>query len=68
MVRYDGYYSNVTRGKRMMQKEDKLIPSVLESDEWSKERRKNWGEGWEPKCMYELDLLTPVGVCRVRGR
>jgi hypothetical protein len=53
MVRYYGYYSNVARGKRKMQKKDKLIPSVLESDEWSKERRKNWGEGRKLRCIYQ---------------
>ena len=42
MVRYYGHYSNVARGKRKMMEEDELIPSVLESDESSKERRKNW--------------------------
>jgi hypothetical protein len=42
MVRYYGYYSNVSRGKRKKQNLDELIPSVLESDESSKERRKNW--------------------------
>jgi hypothetical protein len=41
MVRYYGYYSNVSRGKRKKQNLDELIPSVLESDESSKERRKN---------------------------
>ena len=41
MVRYYGYYSNVSRGKRKKQNLDELIPSILESDESSKERRKN---------------------------
>jgi hypothetical protein len=42
MVRYYAYYSNVSRGNRKKQNQDGLIPSVLESDVASKERRKNW--------------------------
>ena len=30
MVRYYGHYSNVSRGKRKMQDQDELIPSILE--------------------------------------
>jgi hypothetical protein len=41
MVRYYGYYSNVSRGNRKEHNQDELISSVLESDESSKERRKN---------------------------
>jgi hypothetical protein len=42
MVRYHGHYSNVARGRRKMLEEDELVPSVLESEESSKERQKNW--------------------------
>jgi len=42
MVRYYGYYSNVSRGKRKMLDQDVLIPSILEPDEISKESRRNW--------------------------
>lgn len=42
MVRYYGYYSNVSRGKRKKENQDEWIPCILESDESSKERRKNW--------------------------
>ena len=41
MVRYYGYYSNVSRGKRKIQEKDETIPSILEPDGSSKERRKN---------------------------
>ena len=41
MVRYYGYYSNVASGKRKMLEEDELIPTILESADSSKERRKN---------------------------
>ncbi|MCJ7500754.1 transposase, partial [bacterium] len=38
MVRYYGYYSNVSRGKRIKQDQDELIPSILEPDGSSKAR------------------------------
>ena len=38
MVRYYGYYSNVSRGKRKKSDQDELIPSILEPDEPSKAR------------------------------
>jgi hypothetical protein len=56
MVRYYGYYSNVGRGKREKQNWDELIPSVLESDESSKERRKNWARLIQK--IYGVDPLT----------
>ena len=56
MVRYYGYYSNVARGKRKMREEDELIPSILESDDSSKERRKNWTRLIQK--IYEVDPLT----------
>jgi len=41
MVRYYGYHSNVSRGKRK-ETEDDGAPSLLEPDKGSKEYRKNW--------------------------
>ena len=41
MVRYYGYYSNVSRGKRKKQDHDGLITSILEPDGSSREYRKN---------------------------
>jgi hypothetical protein len=38
MVRYYGYYSNVSRGKRKKSDQDELIPSILEPDGSSKAR------------------------------
>ena len=52
MVRYYGYYSNVARGKRKIGDQDELIPSILEPDESSKERRKNWSR-----------LIQKIGAC-----
>ena len=56
MVRYYGSYSNVSRGKPKMLEEDELIPSVLESDNSSKKRRKNWARLIQK--IYEVDPLT----------
>jgi len=41
MVRYYGYYSNVSRGKRQKENQDGLIPYILEPAGSSKEYRKN---------------------------
>jgi hypothetical protein len=41
MVRYYGYYSNVSRGKQKETEADG-VPCILEADQRSKEYRKNW--------------------------
>ena len=56
MVRYYGYYSNVSRGKRKKETEDVLIPSILEPEGSSKEYRKNWARLIQK--IYEVDPLT----------
>jgi len=56
MVRYYGYYSNVSRGNRKKQNQDERIPCILESDESSKERWKNWARLIQK--IYEVDPLT----------
>ncbi len=56
MVRYYGYYSNVSRGKRKKQNQDGLMPSILEGDGSSKEHRKNWARLIQK--IYEVDPLT----------
>jgi hypothetical protein len=50
MVRYYGYYSNVSRGKR--KKTDDGILSILEADKSSEEYRKNWAR-----------LIQKIGAC-----
>jgi len=55
MVRYYGYYSNVSRGKRKKGDSDELIPSILEPDS-SKGYRKNWARLIQK--IYEVDPLT----------
>jgi hypothetical protein len=56
MVRYYGFYSNVSRGKRKKQDQDELIPSILEPAGSSKEYRKNWARLIQK--IYEVDPLT----------
>jgi endogenous inhibitor of DNA gyrase (YacG/DUF329 family) len=55
MVRYYGYYSNVSRGKRKKEDNDELIPSILEPDGSSKAFRKNWARLIQK--IYEVDPL-----------
>jgi hypothetical protein len=56
MVRYYGYYSNVSRGKRKIQDKDDALPSILEPDGSSKGYRKNWARLIQK--IYEVDPLT----------
>jgi len=56
MVRYYGFYSNVSRGKRKNEDNDELIPSILEPDGSSKEFRRNWARLIQK--IYEVDPLT----------
>ena len=56
MVRYYGYYSNVSRGKRKKQDQDGLIPSILEADGSSKAYQKSWARLIQQ--IYEVDPLT----------
>ena len=56
MVRYYGYYSNVSRGKRQMNLEDDSIPCIIESDGNSKACRKNWARLIQK--IYETDPLV----------
>ena len=60
MVRYYGYYSNASRGKRKMRNEDELIPSIMEpvgdsdfsGEEPSTAHKRNWAR-----------LIQNIGVC-----
>ena len=56
MVRYYGHYSNVARGKRKKQDQDRLIPSILEPEGSSEEFRKSWARLIQK--IYEVDPLT----------
>jgi hypothetical protein len=52
----DGYYSNVSRGKRKKQSQDEWIPCILEPESSSREYRKNWARLIQK--IYEIDPLT----------
>ena len=56
MVRYYGYFSNVSRGKRKKNARDGLIPSILEPEGSSREYRRNWARLIQK--IYEVDPLT----------
>jgi hypothetical protein len=55
MVRYYGYYSNVSRGKRKEKGTDDVIPCLLEPKVNSKAFRKNWARLIQK--IYEVDPL-----------
>jgi hypothetical protein len=66
MVRYYGYYSNVSRGKRKEAGADDAIPCIFESDGNSKTFRKNWARLIQK--IYQVDpLICPKrqGVMRI---
>ena len=56
MVRYYGYYSNVSRGKRQKENQDDLIHCILEPDVSSREHTRNWARLIQK--IYEVDPLT----------
>ena len=56
MVRYYGYYSNVSRGHRQKEKTDNIIPCIIESDAASPAKRKAWARLIQK--IYEVDPLT----------
>ena len=56
MVRYYGYYSNVSRGRRKKQNQGEWIPCILEPEVSSKDYRKNWARLIQK--IYEVDPLT----------
>jgi hypothetical protein len=56
MVRYYGYYSNLSRGKREKQNKDNDITYILGPEDSAKECRKNWARLIQK--IYEVDPLT----------
>ncbi len=56
MVRYYGYYSNVSHGKRKKADADDKIPCILEPELTDMAFRKNWAQLIQK--IYEVDLLT----------
>jgi len=55
MVRYYGYYSNVCRGNRQQENRDNEIPCIIEPDETSPAKRKEWARLIQK--IYEVDPL-----------
>ncbi len=55
MVRYYGFYSNVSRGKRKKAAADDLIPCILEPELTDKALRQNWARLIQK--IYEVDPL-----------
>jgi hypothetical protein len=55
MVRYYGYYSNVTRGKSKKRAEDNAVPYIIESDRSPAACRKSWARLIQK--IYEVDPL-----------
>jgi len=56
MVRYYGYYGNVSRGKRNKQNQDGVIPCILEADVSKKRCQRNWAR--LIRKIYEIDALV----------
>ncbi len=56
MVRYYGYYSNVSRGKRQKEGNDDAVPSIVESSGDEKIFRRNWARLIQK--IYEVDPLV----------
>ena len=57
-IRYNGFYSNVARGKRQKQATDSAALTIHEPLASKKEFRKNWA--WLIQKIYEVDpLLRP---------
>jgi hypothetical protein len=66
MVKYYGYYSNVSRGKRQKEGLDDAVPCILEPQGDEKVFRRNWARLIQK--IYEVDpLVCPKcqGVMRV---
>jgi len=61
MVRYYGWYSNVSRGKRQKSTEDHTVPNIIESDRAPAACRKSWARLIQK--IYEVDPLT-CPICR----
>ena len=61
MVRYYGYYSNVSRGKRKKENRDNAIPNIIEDSNISPAQRKAWARLIQK--IYETDPLCCPKCC-----
>jgi hypothetical protein len=65
MVRYYGWCSNVTRGKRRKRAKDGTIPHIIESNRSSVACRKSWARLIQK--IYRVDpLICPKCRCTMR--
>jgi len=62
MVRYYGYYSNVTRGKRQKRAEDDAVPYIIESDRSPAAYRKSWA-----RLIQKIYKVDPLICPKCRG-
>jgi hypothetical protein len=63
MVRYYGYYSNVSRGKRGKLNPDEAIPCILMSEEGAKKYRKNWA-----RLIQKIYEAAPLDLPQMSGK
>jgi hypothetical protein len=56
MIRYYGFYSNLSRGKRKKEDSDDAIPNIIEESNISPAQRKAWAR--LIKKIYETDPLV----------
>jgi len=73
MVRYYGYYSNVSRGKRQKEGVDDVVPCILEPKEDLKTLRKSWARLIQkiyevdplvcPKCQGTMRVISAIDDC-----
>jgi hypothetical protein len=71
MVRYYGYHSNVSRGRREKSGQEGLVPCILQSEELSKGTRKNWARLIQKigACPgLDPGKWTPLPACDARAR
>jgi len=65
IIRYYGYYSNVSRGQRKRANEAGLVPSILQPDEPSKGYLRNWARFTRRWRVYPPigGLIQKIGAC-----
>lgn len=63
MVRYYGYYSNVSRGKRHKENQADFIAHIMEPNGSSKEYMKNWA-----RLIQKIYELAPFSCPKCQGR
>jgi hypothetical protein len=63
VVRYYGYYSNVSRGKRIKREQDNLIPYILEPEASLKEYGRKWA-----RLIQKIYEVNPLSCPKCEGR